>query len=109
MLSMGAPLMPSAYHHKNLVFTVVPNERASGLGTVVCISSMDGLSLHSSAIVSVTNVQFSMPVTYAYKCDVSPLERIAYLEFTVLHNQRSPAECSIMNNGVQEFHGWPLS
>lgn len=75
----------------------------------MCMSSMDGLCPDSSAIVSVTNVQFSMPVTYAYKCDFSPHKRIAYLDFTVLHNQRSPAECSIMNNGVQEFHGWPLS
>jgi hypothetical protein len=73
------------------------------------MSSIDGLSPDSSAIVSVTNVQFPMPVTYAYKCDFSPHKRIAYLDFTVLHNQRSPAECSIMNNGVQEFHGWPLS
>jgi hypothetical protein len=46
---------------------------------------MDGLSPDSSAIVSVTNVLFSMPVTYEYKYDFSPHKRIAYLEFTVLH------------------------
>lgn len=85
MLSMVAPLMPSAYHHKNLVFTVVHNERASGEYSVL--------------------EQWCAWVPWM----ASLLTQQLFLEFTVLHNQRSPGECSIMNNGVQEFHGWPLS